>query len=613
MSIKAAKRLNKLFNNALRCFWWGGNINKYIKGGSMKKNPLILVVEDEAIIAKDLCAKLEELGFETTEPALTADSAVEMAVESKPDLILMDICLNGSKTGLDAAECISQTCDIPIVFLTSYTDKEYINRAQRCGAYGYLVKPYKKAELNSTIHMALHCFEMDRVQKEREQRFKKFAGAAFEGILMVQGNIIVDVNDRLAQMFGYTVDNLVGKDVRILFLPLPGEAACYLMDNPGETLCEARGRRKDSSTFYVEIRTRVTKYPNQTLKVMAVHDIDMRIKAQTEALNAHDFTHKILEESPFGVLVVDDAGMVEYINPAMIKLSGEDKEDLMSTNLLYHEAYIRAGLSAKLHQALLGDSFFLGPVEYSPLSQENGSNDRVKVKNFTGVPFKEDGKNKVVVFIEDISKRMSVEAELKLSFWKLQKTIESTVYAIAKMVEKRDPYTAGHQERVAELATAIAEKMGLAQELVNSVNMAAIIHDVGKMYVPAEILSKPGQLSDPEFNMIKTHPTFASDILGDIEFPWPVVESVTQHHERYDGSGYPAGLKGDEIIQEARIIAVADVVEAMASHRPYRPSLGIEKAIAEIKAYSGTRYDPVVVSACVDLYHNEEFDFSFGI
>lgn len=575
----------------------------------MKKNPIILVVEDEVIIAKDICLRLEDLGFEVLGPVRNADDAVNYAIDNKPDLVLMDICLDGERTGLDAADemSVSRKCNIPIVFLTSYADKEHLMRAKRCSSYGYLVKPFQKTELNSTIHMALHRFEMDMILKEREQRFKRLASAAFEGILMTQGNIIVDANDRAAQMFGYTIDSLIGKDLRILFMPLPGAHNCFLQDSIEETLCEALGRRKDMTNFFVEIRTRVTKYPNQTLRVLAVHDISIRKRAEEEASNAHDFTNKVLEKSPFGVFVIDDLGVVEYLNPAMLRLSGEDKENLMGANLLYHESYLKAGLSAKLHQALMGDGFFLGPVEYFV-----PSSDQVKVKNFTGVPFKENGKVKVAVFVEDISKRMSVEAELKLSFWKMQKTIESTVYAIAKMVEKRDPYTAGHQERVAYLATAIAEKMGLAESVVNSVHMAAIIHDVGKMYIPAEILSKPGQLSDPEFNMIKTHATYAADILGEIEFPWPVVDTVIQHHERFDGSGYPSGLKGEEIIQEARIIAVADVVEAMASHRPYRPSLGIESAINEIKSYSGTRYDPTVVKACLDMYNNSEFDFSFG-
>ena len=207
---------------------------------------------------------------------------------------------------------------------------------------------------------------------------------------------------------------------------------------------------------------------------------------------------------------------------------------------------------------------------------------------------------------------MSVEAELKLSFWKLQKTIETTIYAIAKMVEKRDPYTAGHQERVASLAAAMASKMNVNTDVVDSVYMSALIHDVGKMYIPSEILSKPGQLSRPEFSMIQSHPELGSDILAGIEFPWPVVESVKQHHERVDGSGYPRGLTRDEIILEARIIAVADVVEAMASHRPYRPSLGIDCAINEIKKNSGVRYDTDAVNACLELYESGEFDFTFG-
>ena len=327
-----------------------------------------------------------------------------------------------------------------------------------------------------------------------------------------------------------------------------------------------------------------------------------------DAVEANKMTHDILEKSPFGVMVIDAEGYVELVNPAMIIMSGESKEDLLSVNVFNHDTYQRIGLSDKIKSALTGENFFLGPVEYSSLKKKD-----LAVKNYTGIPFVENHQNKVILYVEDITHRMSVEAELQLSFWKLQKTIETTIYAIAKMVEKRDPYTAGHQERVARLAAAIASKMDLTKDKIDSTYMAALIHDVGKMYIPSEILTKPGQLTMPEFSMIKTHAEFGSDILGGIEFPWPVAQSVVQHHERMDGSGYPSGLSKDQIIIEARIIAVADVVEAMASHRPYRPSLGIVAAIDEIKKNRGIRYDSDVVDACVDLYDNDEFDFTYDL
>lgn len=191
----------------------------------------------------------------------------------------------------------------------------------------------------------------------------------------------------------------------------------------------------------------------------------------------------------------------------------------------------------------------------------------------------------------------------------LEILLEETVTALSLAVEKRDPYTAGHQERVTQLAVAIARELELAPKIISGVNMAAIIHDIGKVYVPSEILNKSGRLSEPEMTLIKIHPQVGYDILKNIEFPWPIAMIVLQHHERMDGSGYPAGLKGDAILQEARIIAVADVVEAMASHRPYRPVIGIKTALNEIRLQRGTLYDPIVADVCINLFKNKGFAF----
>ncbi|MBI4292329.1 MAG: GAF domain-containing protein [Betaproteobacteria bacterium] len=185
---------------------------------------------------------------------------------------------------------------------------------------------------------------------------------------------------------------------------------------------------------------------------------------------------------------------------------------------------------------------------------------------------------------------------------RLRKSLEESVEVVAATVEARDPYTAGHQHRVADLAVAIAKLLGLEEEQLAGIRLGAIVHDLGKIHIPAEILSKPGRLSKLEFELIKAHPQSGYDILKGIEFPWPIAQIVLQHHERLDGSGYPQGLKGDAIIFEAKILAVADVVEAMASHRPYRPGLGIDQAIEEIGAGRGSRYDPAVVDACVKLF-----------
>ncbi|MEK7369608.1 MAG: HD domain-containing phosphohydrolase, partial [Planctomycetota bacterium] len=224
---------------------------------------------------------------------------------------------------------------------------------------------------------------------------------------------------------------------------------------------------------------------------------------------------------------------------------------------------------------------------------------------------------------EQIAGQLSVALENSLLFKKLEESLEERKQDLEKLrkalggiirvlvatVETRDPYTAGHQQRVAHLARAIAAEMGLSLGQIEGIRMASAIHDIGKIAVPAEILSKPGKITETEFDIIKTHPQVGYDILKGIEFPWPVARIVLQHQERLDGSGYPAGLKGDEIITEARILAVADVVEAMASHRPYRPALGIDKALEEISKSKGILYDANVVDVCVRLFREKGFKF----
>jgi len=192
----------------------------------------------------------------------------------------------------------------------------------------------------------------------------------------------------------------------------------------------------------------------------------------------------------------------------------------------------------------------------------------------------------------------------------VKQALVGTIQAIAVTVEKRDPYTAGHQRRVANLSVAIAMELGLSEDRITGLRLGATIHDIGKIYVPAEILTRPGQLSPMEFEFIKSHPQVGYDIMKDVKLPWPVAEMILQHHERMDGSGYPRGLKGDAILLEARILTVADVTEAMMSHRPYRPALGLEAALAEITQYRGIYYDPAVVDACVHLFRDKGFSLS---
>lgn len=239
--------------------------------------------------------------------------------------------------------------------------------------------------------------------------------------------------------------------------------------------------------------------------------------------------------------------------------------------------------------ALRGGAMIPTALTVSPLRNHNGG--------YAGTVF----------VLRDLTERHAAESALQTTVRKLTLALEATVQALAVAAEKRDPYTAGHQQRVAELAVAMAHQLGIAN--VEGLRVAAILHDLGKICVPAEILSKPTRLTELEMGLVRTHATVGYEILKDIPFPWPVADIVLQHHERLDGSGYPNGLRGQSILPEARILAVADVVEAMSSHRPYRASLGVNAALREITANSGKRYDPDAVEACLTLFARRGFRF----
>lgn len=209
--------------------------------------------------------------------------------------------------------------------------------------------------------------------------------------------------------------------------------------------------------------------------------------------------------------------------------------------------------------------------------------------------------------VENAEYRESLERLVEKRTMALQKAMQATISTISSVVELRDPYTAGHERKVGNLAVEIGRKMKLSNKQIECIYVAGYLHDIGKISVPAEILSKPGKLSDIEYEIIKTHVKCGYDVLKKVELPWPVAEVVYQHHERIDGSGYPRGLKGNEMKVESKIMAIADVIEAMTSHRPYRPSLGLDIALEEIESNSGKTYDKKAAMAALDLFRNDKY------
>ena len=324
------------------------------------------------------------------------------------------------------------------------------------------------------------------------------------------------------------------------------------------------------------------------------------IARRTQAVAQLRLYTQLLNISPDSIYLHDTRGKCLYANEAALKLGDIAYGTSQDVWRLKDAVSMTALDGARIKQVLeKGEMIF----ETSQV-RKDGSTGLVEVHSRVVQP----ATNKLVISsARDITERKKIEEELRHSSEKIEKAMEGTIQAMALTTETRDPYTAGHQNRVARLACAIASEMGLPAQRVEGIRVSGTLHDIGKIYVPAEILSKPGKLRPNEINLLKDHAEVGYELLRNVEFPWPVAEIVYQHHERMDGSGYPRGLKGEEICLEARIMCVADVVEAMASHRPYRPAFSIEKALLEIIQKKGVIYDSQVVDACMNLFNEKNY------
>lgn len=333
-----------------------------------------------------------------------------------------------------------------------------------------------------------------------------------------------------------------------------------------------------------------------------------KYQMETEHREKERWLSTVLENIGDAVIATDKEGKVTFMNPLAEKLTGWRQEEVSHTHLkrifrIKSEKSYKS-LKLSLEEVIAGKKVFLPNQVY--LVSKRGTRTPIDLRMVSLSNDRREAAGIILTFT-DISHRKKTEQELKLSWKKLQEALEATVQALAFTIETRDPYTAGHQRRVTKLACAIAEVMNLPEDRIEGLRMAGALHDIGKISVPAEILSKPGPISDVEFNVIKTHPQWGYEILKNIEFPWPIAQIVHQHHERMNGSGYPCGLKKEKILLEARILAVSDVVEAMATHRPYHPAQPIEVALDEISKNKGKLFDPDVVEACVRVFKEKGF------
>jgi len=334
--------------------------------------------------------------------------------------------------------------------------------------------------------------------------------------------------------------------------------------------------------------------------------LEQKVEEQTGKLRASEMNFRnSLDNSPLGIRIVTEDGQTIYANHALLDIYGYSSAaeiDSVPYDKLYTPETFAAHME-RLRKGRLGETV---PSKYENDIVSNNGEIRRLLVNRGEVLW--NGERRFQMLYQDITERVHTEKALQDSYNKLDKNLDAVIRTMALTVEMRDPYTAGHQQGVSRLACAIAEEMNLPQEKIKGIRVIGAVHDIGKICVPAEILSKPGRITEAEFSIIKEHPRTGYDILKGIDFPWPVAQAVLQHHERMDGSGYPNKLSGDNIILEARVLAVSDVVEAMASHRPYRPSLGIDKALEEISRNQGSLYDIKVVDACLKLFREKRYN-----
>ena len=334
-------------------------------------------------------------------------------------------------------------------------------------------------------------------------------------------------------------------------------------------------------------------------------DISALRSAESELRQSEERYRTAIENSNDGVSIIKDSAHI-YVNQRFLDMFGYSAPQEIMGREPYFNIHPDDGPMVRGYaERRSGGESVPNQYEFRGIKKD-GSVVHVEVSVNT-IPFM--GGKAILAYLRDVTNRKETEEELRRSVESLRASMETTVQVLALAVEARDPYTAGHQRRTTNLACAIAEAMALPDKQKEGLRMAGPIHDIGKISIPAEILSKPGRLSPVEYALVQSHPENGANILRDIVSPWPLSDIVWQHHERIDGSWYPRGLSGNDTMIEARILAVADVVEAMASHRPYRPALGIEMALEEVRKNRNTLYDGEIVDVCLKLFAEKHFVF----
>ena len=591
----------------------------------------VLIVEDLPTDA-ELCQRevkkaLASCIFRRVE---TRRDYLEAIEKFQPDIILSDYKLPAfdGMTALQLA--LKNAPQIPFVVVTGSMNEDTAVECMKAGAWDYVIKEHIK-RLGPVVVAMLEEKKLreakrqaDDALKNSEERHRRISSImtdmTFSCIASRDGGYVLDwMSGAVEAITGYTVGEIIQRSCW-RFLVIDEDLGLFEKEVTGlsagqNSYCELRIISKGGTVVWVAVHTECVAVPDAegSLRIYGgIKDITEHRTAEASILRSKMLLQNVIDTTPDWMYVKDREHRYLMVNKSFAtaqglspqEMVGRPDTDFFSNTLCYGDP--QKGITG-YHED--DDNAFAGRVVHNPKNMITWADGTHHVYDTFKIPLS-DHEGRIygaLVYSRDITERQAAEDDRADAFSKLQKTLDDFIDSMAKIIELRDPYTAGHQSRVAELSVAIARAMGLTDEQVKYIRVAALIHDIGKIYVPSDILSKPGRLTDMEWQLIRTHPQGSYDILKMIEFPWPVALVALQHHERNNGSGYPQGIKGSEIMLEARIIAVADVVEAMASHRPYRQSLGIDAALQEITKNRGVLYDEAVVDACLKLFGTGEF------
>ena len=423
---------------------------------------------------------------------------------------------------------------------------------------------------------------------------------------------ILQWNNAAERIFGYSAAEVAGRHAEFIvperFKDQVDRTWSDLMANRGGERSTNENVTKDGRTIFCEwYNTPLVDRSGKVIGVASlVEDVTERFRTETALRDSEELYRRLVASIPVLIIRTDLSGNVLFANEVANRMYGDaGPEGLIGLNVFDFVAPEDREKAVFASRRMFDKK--IGPQEIDLVFKSEAripfEIDGAILRDAEGAPYS------VVYLCRNITERKRAEKDLREGLTKLRTTLKASIDSLSSAIEMRDPYTAGHQERATRLARAIACEMDLPEEAVEAIEIAGVIHDIGKLYVPAEILSKPTKLTDLEYALIKTHPQAGFTILSKIDFPWPIARIVHEHHELVNGSGYPQGLAGKDILLEARILCVADVVEAMSSHRPYRPALGVGAALEEISLKRGILYDREVVDACLRLFRDKQFKF----